>query len=153
MKVFRLVRKKYKVELSGVGASLVGARWNSKGTEIIYCAESRALAMAEIAVHLSISNFPDDFVMLTIEIPEQIVINSVNIETLSNNWNTFPNSNETPTIGDDFVKKNIFCVLKVPSAIVKSDYNFLINPYHSDFKKIRIINQEDFPFDKRIFKN
>ena len=42
MKVFRLSKKKYAEELSGKGASKSGNRLNSKGTEIIYTAESRS---------------------------------------------------------------------------------------------------------------
>lgn len=152
MEVFRLARKKYKLELSGKGASLTGSRWNSIGTEIIYCAQSRALAMAEVVVHLSLATFPKDFVMLTILIPDKIRIDSIKENLLQEDWNVFPNSFATQIIGDKFIRQDNFCVLKVPSAVVKGDFNFLINPYHSDFNSIKIVNQEDFPFDKRIFK-
>jgi RES domain-containing protein len=145
MEVYRLVRKKHKIELSGKGASLTGARWNSKGTEIIYCAQSRALAMAEVVVHLSIASLPKDFVMLTVDIPDQIVIHTFNTSVLQRDWNIFPNSFTTQIFGDEFIRQN-------QSAVVKGDFNFLINPFHIDFNKIKIIAQEDFPFDKRIFK-
>jgi RES domain-containing protein len=152
MEVFRLSRKKYKIELSGKGASLAGARWNSKGTEIVYCAQSRALAMAEVVVHLSLALVPKDFVMVTITIPDDIIIATLDINLLQRDWNIFPNSFTTQLIGDDFIRTSNYCVLKVPSAVVKGDFNFLINPYHQDFSKIKITSQEDFPFDKRIFK-
>jgi RES domain-containing protein len=152
MEVFRLARKKYPIELSGKGASISGARWNSKGTEIIYCAQNRALAMAEVLVHLSLATLPSDFVMLTIDIPEDIFIERLNPEKLNIDWNVFPCTFETPFLGDDFIKRNEACVLKVPSAVVKGDFNFLINSYHADFYKIKITEQVDFPFDKRIFK-
>lgn len=152
MQVFRLARKKYPIELSGKGASLTGARWNSKGTEIIYCAQSRALAMAEVAVHLSLAILPSDFVMLTIEIPEAIFVEILNPLLLKEDWNVFPGTFETPFLGDDFVKRNQNAVLKVPSAVVQGDFNFLINPHHKDFAAIQIVAQIDFPFDKRIFK-
>lgn len=58
MKVYRLARRKYKIELSGKGAAKSGNRWNSKGTEVIYCADSRALAVAEVVVHLSLATLP-----------------------------------------------------------------------------------------------
>jgi len=58
MRIFRLSRKKYASELSGIGASKSGNRWNSRGTEIIYCANSRALAMAEVSVHISLTTLP-----------------------------------------------------------------------------------------------
>lgn len=141
MEVFRLARKKYQIELSGKGASISGARWNSKGTEIIYCAQNRALAMAEVLVHLSLAALPNDFVMLTIEIPDAILIETLDLTNLNIGWNTFPCTFETPLLGDDFIKRNETCVLKVPSAVVKGDFNFLINPYHVDFYKIKIIEQ------------
>jgi RES domain-containing protein len=152
MEVFRLARKKYPIELSGKGASISGARWNSKGTEIIYCAQNRALAMAEVLVHLSLATLPSDFVMLTIDIPDDVSIVVLNPEKLNIDWNVFPCTFETPLLGDDFIKRNEACVLKVPSAVVKGDFNLLINPYHVDFYKIKIIEQNNFPFDKRIFK-
>ena len=152
MEVFRLVRKKYPVELSGKGAAISGARWNSKGTEIIYCAQNRALAMAEVLVHLGFATLPSDFVMLTISIPKEVVIAVLNQKKLNIDWNVFPTTFETPLLGDDFIKRNEACVLKVPSAVVKGDFNYLINPSHSDFSKIKITEQVDFPFDKRIFK-
>ena len=152
MEVFRLARKKYPVELSGKGASISGARWNSKGTEIIYCAQNRALAMAEVLVHLSLAALPSDFVMLTIEIPDDILVEILDLNKINIDWNVFPCTFETPLLGDDFIKRNEACVLKVPSAVVKGDFNFLINPYHIVFFKIKIAEQSDFPFDKRIFK-
>ncbi|QKJ64882.1 RES family NAD+ phosphorylase [Flavobacterium sp. M31R6] len=152
MEVFRLARKKHPIELSGKGASISGARWNSKGTEIIYCAQNRALAMAEVLVHLSLATLPNDFVMLTIDIPDDIFVEILDPNKLSIDWNVFPCTFETPLLGDDFIRRNVACILKVPSAVVKGDFNFLINPYHIDFYKIKITEQIDFPFDKRIFK-
>ena len=152
MRVFRLSRKKYPVELSGKGSSKSGNRWNSKGTEIIYCAGSRALAMAEVAVHLTIATLPRDFVMLQINIPETVSIENLDENRLPEGWNNFPHLRTTQKIGDDFVRANKHCVLKVPSAVVKGDFNYLINPHHPDFSKIRIEDYTDFPFDERIFK-
>lgn len=152
MEVFRLARKKYPIELSGKGASISGARWNSKGTEIIYCAQNRALAMVEVLVHLSLATLPSDFSMLTIYIPDEVSLEILNPKLLNIDWNVFPCTFETPLLGDDFIKRSEACVLKVPSAVVKGDFNYLINPFHVDFYKIIITEQNDFPFDKRIFK-
>jgi RES domain-containing protein len=152
MEVFRLARKKYAIELSGKGASVSGARWNSKGTEIIYCAQNRALAMAEVLVHLPLAALPKDFVMLTITIPDDVSMEILDSNKLNIDWNVFPCTFETPLLGDDFINRNEACLLKVPSAVVKGDFNILINPYHVEFCKIKITDQIDFPFDKRIFK-
>lgn len=152
MQVFRLIRKKYGIELSGKGAALSGNRWNSKGTELIYCADSRALAMAEVSVHLSLSILPKDYVMVEIDIPSNISIANLSKEDLPNNWSSFPHFLNTQQIGDAFVVERKNCVLKVPYAVVPGDFNFLINPYHPDFSAIRIVAQEDFPFDSRLFR-
>lgn len=151
MRVFRLIRKKYGIELSGKGAALSGNRWNSKGTELIYCADSRALAMAEVAVHISLSILPKDYVMVEIEIPTSIFIASMITDDLPRNWNSFPHLLDTQKIGDDFVADRNNAVLKVPSAVVPGDFNFLINPHHPDFQAIKIVGQQDFPFDSRLF--
>ena len=152
MLVFRLSRKKYPVGLSGKGSSGSGNRWNSKGTEIIYCAGSRALAMAEVAVHLTIGTLPRDFIILEINIPETVLIEEIDTDKLPDGWNNFPHLRETQKTGDEFVRSNTHCVLKVPSAVVKGDFNYLINPGHPDFPKIRIEKFYNFPFDERIFK-
>lgn len=152
MKVFRLSKKKFSEELSGKGASKSGNRWNSKGTEIIYAAESRALAMAEVAVHLTLATLPSDFVMIEIEIPDNIKIKVINLNDLPDHWNNYPPNNSTQKIGDDFIDSMEDCILKVPSAVVQGDFNYLMNPYHKEFKQIKILSVIAFPFDKRIFK-
>ncbi len=152
MEVFRLQNKKYPITLSGKGAALTGARWNSKGTEVIYTAQNRALAMAEVAVHLTVATLPKGFCMVTISMPDEIEIFSFDSQKLPKDWNVFPENIITQKLGDEFIRENKFAVMKVPSAVVKGEFNYLINPYHTYFNTIKISNQEDFPFDKRIFK-
>lgn len=152
MRVYRLSKRKYSVELSGKGAAKFGNRWNSKGTEIIYSADSRALAMAEVAVHLSIATLPSDFVMMEIGFPKDIHIEELSSADLPKDWNDHPPKSSSQKIGDEFIDSMEFCVLKVPSAVVKGDFNYLINPYHKQFKKIKIISVTDFPFDRRMFE-
>ncbi|HBK71085.1 MAG TPA: RES superfamily protein [Flavobacteriaceae bacterium] len=151
MQVYRISRKKYANELSGIGASKSGNRWNSKGTKIIYCADSRALAMAEVSVHLSLATLPKDFVMLEINIPKTIAVQVLSKNELSEDWSVFPHTYKTQQIGDEFIYSKKIGVLKVPSAVVKGDFNYLINPHHKDFKKIKIVDFYDFPFDNRLF--
>lgn len=152
MEVFRLSRLKFSKTLSGSGAALKGARWNSIGTEIIYTAQNRSLAMAEVAVHLTLATLPADYVMMTVFLPDDLSFKKILAKDLPENWNDFPHINSTQIYGDEFIELNKDCVLIVPSAVTRGDYNYLINPKHPDFKKIKIINVEKFPFDQRIFK-
>ncbi len=152
MEVFRLSREQFASTLSGKGAALKGARWNSVGVELIYTASNRSLAMAEVAVHLTLATLPDDYMMLTIFIPDTVSLQKLSISDLPSGWNMFPHPASTQAIGDTFISENRFCVLQIPSAVTKGDYNILINPHHVDFPKIKIIDCEKFPFDQRIFK-
>ncbi|HET7360377.1 MAG TPA: RES family NAD+ phosphorylase [Salinimicrobium sp.] len=152
MIVYRLARKRHQLKLSGKGAAIQGGRWNSKGVEIIYTAKSRALAMAEVAVHLSLATLPTDFVMMEIEIPKHLKPLKLNSNKLPSNWNAWPYSQNTQKFGDDFIKGNTACILEVPSAVVSGDFNILVNPSHPKFKSIKIVKMDDFPFDKRIFE-
>jgi RES domain-containing protein len=152
MEVFRLSRRKFAEPLSGHGAALRGARWNSMGIEMIYTAENRSLAMAEVAVHLSLANLPEDFVMLTIEIPDDASIKEIMQQDLPLFWNSFPALESTKRIGDQFILENKFLALKIPSVVTKDDFNILINPRHEAFKKVQITQIEAFPFDQRLFK-
>ncbi|MDQ3751114.1 MAG: RES family NAD+ phosphorylase, partial [Acidobacteriota bacterium] len=117
-----------------------------------YTASNRSLAMAEVAVHLTLATIPSDYVMLTIYLPDDISTQKLMKTELPTNWNAFPHPISTQAIGDKFVSENNYCVLQIPSVVTQGDYNLLINPYHSEFSKIKIIAIEKFPFDKRIFK-
>lgn len=151
MIVFRLVREKYKNELSGYGASLNDQRWNSKGTKLVYTAGNRALAFCEVSVHLPLGILPKDYWMISIDIPESIKIQELKSDILPDDWKAMPHRHHTRKIGDEFVQKNLFPVLKVPSAVVEGDFNYILNPRHDKFDKIQIIKAEPFPFDSRYF--
>jgi RES domain-containing protein len=152
MLVYRLSRAKYANSLSGIGASMYGARWNSKGVEMIYTATNRSLAMAEVAVHFSLATMPVDYMMITVNIPDDVSIESVKVKALPAGWQTFPHPKSTKLIGDKFVQDGNSCLLRVPSSVTKGDFNILINPHHQEFKSIKIIETEPFPFDDRLFK-
>ena len=151
MIVYRLAKSKYANDLSGRGAALSGGRWNSKGVAMLCTSESRALCTAELAVHTAMGNLPADYVMVTIYIPEDIIIEEINKDHLAPDWKSFPHPDSTQRSGDHFVRDNRYSVLKAPSAVVSGDYNYLINPAHGDVQKLRIIKTEPFGFDERLF--
>lgn len=152
MIVFRLSKCSYCDDLSGKGAELWGGRWNSKGLALVYTSESRALCITEIAVHIPLGIMPEDYCMSTIEIPEDIFVKEIEMSQLPDDWKSFPHSESTQIIGNEFIKSKKELVLKVPSAVVPGEYNYLINPAHATISKIRIVNTEAFLFDERLFK-
>jgi RES domain-containing protein len=153
MIVFRIEREKYlATTLTGIGASMTeGYRWNSLNTKIVYTADSRALATLEVSVHLDLSqDLPLDRFYVEIEIPDDILIQEVNLEDLPDVWSSKPPSLITQTIGDDFVYYNEAAILKVPSTIVPQEFNYLINPNHEDALKIKVISTTRMVFDSRL---
>jgi RES domain-containing protein len=151
MKVFRLILEKYSPDWSGIGAELAGRRWNSKGIPMIYASESRALCTAEVAVHTPLGSPPKNYQLLTIKIPDDIALTEVDVHSLCAGWKKFPYLELTQHLGDDFIIKNEFPVMKVPSAVIPGDYNYLLNPRHPDFGRIEIIKKELYEFDERFF--
>ena len=153
MTVFRVEREKYlNTTLTGIGASMTsGYRWNSLNTKLVYTAESRALALLEISMHLDLSeDLPTDRYFVEIDIPDTVIIQEVKIEDLPADWNSKPPNTTTQIIGDDFVLENNAAILKVPSSIVPQEYNYLINPNHPDAGKIKVISKSPMIFDTRL---
>lgn len=153
MQVFRLISKRHASEpLSGRGAANFGARWNSIGVELIYTAANRSLAMAEVAVHLSVGTMPGDYLMATINVPDNISRERLEAHDLPSGWSIFPYTNATQKIGDRFVANSRHCVLQLPSVVTSGDHNYLLNPNHPEFRRITIVSLEEFEFDKRFVK-
>jgi RES domain-containing protein len=153
MKVFRIEREKYlKTTLAGIGAALTeGYRWNSLSTYLVYTAESRALATLEVSVHLDLTeDLPTDRYFVEIDIPDDITMLELETEDLPDRWDSKPPILETQFIGDDFVKEKNAAVLKVPSSIVPQEFNYLINPNHSDSERISVVSVALFNFDSRF---
>ena len=151
MIVYRLSKSTFSKDLSGKGAEKCGGRWNNKGIAILYTSDSRALCTTEIAVHTPLGNIPTDYEIIIIEIPDEIKIKELSLNKLPADWMRFPHSSTTQDIGNQFIKDGINLVLKVPSAIVQGEYNYLVNPNHKDFKKIKIKSIDTFSFDERLF--
>jgi len=152
MIVFRLSKQKYCYDLSGRGAYLAGGRWNSKGVAIVYTGESRALCLTEVAVHIPYGTIPNDYFLVTLEIPEDS-IEEITPGKLPKDWSSIPPPASTKKIGDEFVNAGRSLVLKVPSATVPGDFNFLINPLHKNITQVKITEDPiPFPFDPRLFK-
>lgn len=151
MIVYRLARQAFIHDISGYGAEKTGGRWNSKGLPVLYTAASRALAMVEVAVHVPLGIIPINYFIAGIDIPENDVL-ELTLSDLPANWNNNPLSRSTQLIGDSFIRKAEQLVLKVPAASVPGDFNYLVNPRHPDFNKVKLKSVDPFVFDVRLFK-
>lgn len=109
--------------------------------------------MAEVAVHLTVATLPDDYVMSTINIPDDVASSILSVNELPSDWNVFPHPSSTQAFGDDFVMEGKNAILLVPSVVTKGDWNILINPKHRDFERMSIVQIEPFPFGSRMFRS
>ena len=149
MILYRIAKCTYADDLTGTGARLYGGRWNSEGKPMLYLASSRSLAMLEALVHLSPLVIPNNFCIAEIEVPEHS-ITELDIALLPHNWQDVSAPVILKELGDDFLKKNKHLLMKVPSAIVPAEYNYLVNPQHPEAKDVRVIIKEPFGFDERL---
>jgi RES domain-containing protein len=150
MLVYRIAKKEVVRDLSGTGAKLYGGRWNHRGTAVVYTSETRALATVEFLVHVSLSNAPRGLMIATIEIPDKIVPEEVPRAALPRGWRDYPPPREVADLGTRWVKSGRSLLLRVPSAVVEQEYNILINPLHSDMRRVKLQRVEKFEFDRRL---
>ena len=151
MIVYRLSHKKYANDLSGTVAWLNGGRWNSRGKFALYAAQHVSLSKLEVAVHLDLDIIPNDYVLVEIYLPDGTTIKTVRMDELESDWNSIPHSESTQLFGDDFLEANQYLAIKVPSAIVPQEFNYIINPKHKDYSEVRVLNVEMFSFDTQLF--
>ena len=152
MHVFRIANQMHIHDLSGEGARIYGGRWNRKGTNVLYTAESRSLAMLEFLVHLPQTIVPKNFLIAKISIPDNLNVKQVDIKNLPDGWSNYPAPLALSQIGEQWIRDNQTLLLKVPSSIVKNEWNILINPKHKQFNKIKLIDTEPVLFDSRLLK-
>ena len=152
MIVYRLATKAYAKDLSGRGAELHGGRWNSKGIRMLYTSASRALCTVEIAANLPLGMLPPEYHLITLEFPDKTIM-ELPRKDYPEAWGSFPHQDATQQIGNAFIEGAKHMTLKVESALVQDEYNFLINPAHKDFRYVKIKEVIPFNFNRRLVKN
>ena len=143
MEIYRITLKKWSKTLKASGFP---GRWNSKGVFVIYTSSTRALASLENLVHRSGEGLNKVFKTMQIKIPNNLKVQEIKQSQLSRNWFKYENYSECQKLGDKWIEESKYPVLKVPSAIIKKEHNYLLNPNHKLFQKIKITTIEDFQF-------
>jgi RES domain-containing protein len=150
IRAYRILKRKFvDAAFSGEGARLYGGRWNSPGVAVVYTSSVISLAILEWRCHLTQWPAPPS-VLIEIEFDASLVWSPSRLPT---NWWLYPFTMFNAAIGDHWVRSGRSAVLKLPSAMVPRDheeYNYLLNPAHPDFGKIRIGKPRDFRIDPRL---
>ena len=147
---WRIVKKKHAGHaFNGDGARLFGGRWTSIGRRTVYVSSTVALATLEMAVHLdSMSPLPS-YSLFKVEFPAELVT-TLDLGSLPANWMEFPAPIALAALGDEWLDTERSAVLKVPSAVVGVEFNYLLNPSHADFALIRVGSEQPYRIDPRL---
>jgi len=148
-RAWRIVREEHgSAAFDGEGAWRFGGRWNSRGTRMIYTSGTLSLAALETLVHL---NPPVAFKYVAIPVEfDEALVETFATSDLPADWNEEPPPPSTAEIGDRWVNESRSPVLELPSVIIPAEPNYLLNPAHSEFKRIRIGKPVRFSFDPRL---
>lgn len=136
--------------LSGEGARRYGGRWNHPGTALVYTSSSLSLAVLEYLVNLQVEDLPDDLVAVKIDAPDDLPRSQIRVKRLPRNWRVFPAIEELKDIGTNWTRRNKTPVLIVPSVVIPSELNCLINPAHPQIARIKVASVKSFGLDTRL---
>lgn len=149
---WRVVHRRYaRAAFDGEGARRSGGRFNSKGTPMVYTADSLALAMLEVMVHVPSYRSLYDRMALPLRFDDELV-EVLDEADLPADWNATPPSRSTQVLGDAWVNAQRAAVLRVPSLVVAHAFNYLLNPDHPDFATITFGEPEPLRVDPRLLK-
>lgn len=149
MEVFRITKESYAGQLHASG---VANRWNLDRQNVIYAGGSRSLATLELVVHRSYVLPTQSYKVMVITISEdEGVITGLDTNDLPAEWRSFDAYPALQKLGAEWYNQKQSVVLKVPSAVISKEYNFVINTEHPDFTtKIQLTDIEDYFWDERL---
>ena len=147
IQTYRLAHPKYAQDISGYGSFLVPGRWNFKGVRILYTSENSSLALLEYLAHTEGLKRRLPYQLITLQVPGDSVKEYTTTE-LGPGWKE--NILQTREIGTAWLESGSSLLLKVPSVINDDNINILVNPVHSHFEHVKILNAKEITFDPRL---
>ena len=134
---------------SGDGPFRDGGRWNPLRVRVVYCSESRSLAAVEVLANSRKIVFVAGarWFLTSITVPMECVEFP---SKFPENWSRYPHPPATQEFGAAWVRASRSAVLRVPSAVILGEFNYLLNPAHRDFRRLKAGKPEPFIFDPRL---
>ena len=151
MRLWRICRRAHASNpLSGRGGLVAGGRWHPKGRRVVYTSETLSLAVLELLVHTDKDLLPSDLIQIKLEVPDSVPTERVDLRTLPPDWRSYPAPLVLQELGAHWIDRGASAVLRVPSAVVPVENNFLLNPEHRSARRFRIVAKERFVLDARL---
>jgi RES domain-containing protein len=149
---WRIFKKKHRASaMTGEGARRFGGRWNSRGVAVIYTSASPSLAILEMLVHLQAQEILGAYLLAPVIFDDGLV-RLLSPKKLPSNWRKEPAPAALQAIGDRWIASRESAVVRVPSVIVATEFNYLLNPAHEDFCRCIWGKPRPFHFDPRLAK-
>ena len=106
----------------------------------------------EVLVNLELdaARLPGSYTLLKAEAPDDMEVSRIDVSSLPEAWTA--DLAISRIAGDSWLEGRESALLEVPSAIVPDTFNILLNPLHPDAGRIRVVWQQPYPFDRRLFK-
>ena len=150
MELYRIVFEKFADRLFVPGYS---GRWNEEGQFVIYTASNRSLASLENMVHkMGQGILGASYIMMVLELPDNLSITTKGRRELPEDWKLESSYQISQPIGSAWYEAGNTLLLRVPSALVPEESNFVLNARHPDFSKVQIKQREPFVYDHRFVK-
>ena len=148
MKLYRITKTQYATDFSGTGGLYGPGRWHREGIRILYLAEHVSLAKLEVLANSRI--VPQNQSLVTVEVPEDATMTFLNQAELPNDWAKIPYLPELAILAEQWLQEGKFWIMRVPSVHSPIEFNYLLNPLHSEHKTLRLVSIEPHPFDSRL---
>lgn len=153
MRVWRISPRKYAATcLAGIGGMYASGRWHHRGQPVLYTSATPSLAALEMLVHVDAALAPTDLSLVEIEVPDGLAVESCDPARLSASWQTYPAPAELQDFGTAWLRERRTLVLRVPSAVLAVEDNFILNPAHPDAGQVKIVEERSFAFDPRLLQ-
>jgi RES domain-containing protein len=149
--VYRLTKLRHQNQIfSGLGGLYADGRWTLRGHPIIYTSASISLAVLEYALNYRRHGWVPASVLGRAVIPDEVKIEVVSPTDSPRNWSAADSPPQLRAIGQRWLDAGAASVLKVPSAVIVEEWNYVLNPQHPDFKKLILQKPKRFQFDRRL---
>lgn len=108
--------------------------------------------MIEYLVHLDVDRLPRDIMLAKADVPEDVSRIQITTNDLPAGWRSYPPPEALAAIGNAFARELRAVALIVPSSLAVTDNNWILNPAHPDFHRIKLYSAAPFDYDPRLLK-
>jgi RES domain-containing protein len=148
MELFRIASEEYSDKLTSSGSA---NRWNKKGEDVIYTGSSRSLSTLELIVHRNFIKPEIKYRVMIISVPDDDqLVKTFKSSELPENWRQLKAYSHLQKMGSEWFNSKETLLLKIPSAIIPFEFNYIINTEHPEFKNVKLVRTENYFWDERL---